>query len=45
LVEKAEPLKKSIGGIILPENAAEKLNWGTIVEGTNFCIAFYYHRG
>ncbi len=32
LVEKAQPLRKSVGGIVLPDSAQTKLNYGTIVE-------------
>jgi len=31
LVEKAQPVKK-VGNVLLPESAAEKLNWGTVIE-------------
>ena len=31
LIKKAEPLKKTAGGIILPENNQEQLNFGTVI--------------
>jgi chaperonin GroES len=31
LVEKAKP-QKMVGGIVLPESAAQKLNYGVVVE-------------
>lgn len=31
LVKKAEPITKTAGGILLPENKSEQLNFGTVV--------------
>jgi chaperonin GroES len=31
LIKKAEPLTKTKGGILLPENKAEQLNFGTVI--------------
>lgn len=31
LIKKAEPLTKTKGGILLPENKAEQLNFGVVV--------------
>lgn len=31
LVKKVEPLTKTKGGILLPENKAEQLNFGTVI--------------
>ena len=32
LVKKAEPIAKSKGGILLPENKSEQLNFGVVIE-------------
>lgn len=31
-MEKAGPQTKTAGGILLPDAAAQKVNWGTVIE-------------
>lgn len=41
LIEKALPVRKSVGGIVLPDAAQSKTNWGTVKAvgpGLHLCI-------